>query len=267
MKFRLLLKSAVLFLTAFGCSLAAAQSPNTYVGRIGRMVSLKVPGGKEIPVYEVKSGPSKGQIVMLIHGKDGLTKAVKEEAERIHMACSSTVMVVDFFSGLPTSADAGASGERNAELDAERVRKVTESILDYTGKFGRLVTVGVGTGAKWSQFSAAVAGERGYGAVLIDGDIHPDTALWKDVYGPVFFCMPGKDAGFPLTAIRDAKVHLEGMQKSAELSLQPVKSGFYLAEGETAVGAVMVSSRKEVEKFINTCFEVPLRKVPAPAEK
>ena len=266
MKFRLLFISAVLFLTALGCSLAAAQSPNTYVGRIGRMVSLKVPGGKEIPVYEVKSGPSKGQIVMLIHGKDGLTKAVKEEAERIHMACSSTVMVVDFFSGLPTS-DTRTSGERNAEFNAERVRRVTESILDYTGKFGRLVTVGIGTGAKWSQFSAAVAGERGYGAILIDGEIHPDTALWKDVYGPVFFCMPGKDAGFPLTAIRDAKVHLEGMQKSAELSLQPVKSGFYLAEGETAVGSVIVSSHKEVEKFINKCFEVPLRKVPVPAEK
>lgn len=266
MKFRLLLNSVLLLLTALACELATARSPGTYLGRIGRMVSLKVPGGKEVPVYEVKSGPSKGQIVLLIHGKDGLTKAVKEEAERIHMACSSTVMVVDFFSGFPTS-DTRTSGDRNAELDAERVRRVTESILDYTGKFGRLVTVGIGTGAKWSQFSAAVAGERGYGAVLIDGDIHPDTALWKDVYGPVFFCMPGKDAGFPLTAIRDAKVHLEGMQKSAELCLQPVKSGFYLAEGETAVGAVMVSSRKEVEKFINTCFEVPLRKVPAPAEK
>lgn len=266
MKFRLLFISAVLFLTALGCSLAAAQSPNTYVGRIGRLVSLKVPGGKEIPVYEVKSGPSKGQIVMLIHGKDGLTKAVKEEAERIHMACSSTVMVVDFFSGLPTS-DTRTSGERNAEFNAERVRRVTESILDYTGKFGRLVTVGIGTGAKWSQFSAAVAGERGYGAILIDGEIHPDTALWKDVYGPVFFCMPGKDAGFPLTAIRDAKVHLEGMQKSAELSLQPVKSGFYLPNSETALAAITLNARKDVELFINKCFEVPLRKVPVPAEK
>ncbi len=266
MKFRSLLKSALLLLTALACGLAAAQSPSTYLGRIGRMVSLKVPGGKEVPVYEVKSGPSKGQIVLLVHGTNGLTKAVKEEAERIHMACSSTVMAVDFFSTFPV-AELRTSAERTLEPDSARVRKVTESILDYTGKFGRLVTVGIGTGAKWSQFSAAIAGERGYGVLLLDGEIHPDTALWKNVYGPVFFCMPGKDAGFPLTAIRDAKVRLEGMQKNAELSLQPVKSGFYLPEGETAVGAVTVTARKEVEKFINKCFEVPLRKVAVPAEK
>lgn len=259
MNHRLLL---FLFLLILIGGAASAQ----YQPRIGRMVSLKVAGGPEVPAFEAKTGQTQGKIILMFHDRRGLDDQMKKEAERLMSEAQATVLALDIFER-KKPADSLQAEAVIRQLDEQRVRNIIQAGLDYAGKFARIQTVGWGTGGAWSLQAAIMAGQRGYGCVVYYGKTELDTVKFRALAGPVMGCYGKKDKLVTSKWVSDFGEAIKAAGK--EFSPLLFEAGHGFAQPGTT-GYNPDAARKAgiaVVEFLKKNFETPFRKPTDAGEK
>lgn len=237
-----------------------------YQPRIGRMVSLKVAGGPEVPAFEAKTGQTQGKIILMFHDRRGLDDQMKKEAERLMSEAQATVLALDIFER-KKPADSLQAEAVIRQLDEQRVRNIIQAGLDYAGKFARIQTVGWGTGGAWSLQAAIMAGQRGYGCVVYYGKTELDTVKLRALAGPVMGCYGKKDKLVTSKWVSDFGEAIKAAGK--EFSPLFFEAGHGFAQPGTT-GYNTDAARKAgtaVVEFLKKNFETPFRKPTDAGEK
>lgn len=169
-----------------------APAPLDYVPTIGKMVNIKCPDGKEAKVFEVKSGNSLGKVILMFHEWWGLNDYIKREAERVHSETGFTVIALDLYDGnVATTPEDAAKFMK--EMKEDRARAIISAAIDYSGKFGKLQTLGWCFGGGWSMQAALMAGPQCVGCVMYYGMPETDKDKLSKLQAPVLGIFANKD--------------------------------------------------------------------------
>ena len=255
------MKARVSLLNAFLIILSVCHgsAASGYQPRVGRMVSLKVEGGPEAAAFEVKGGQSQGKIILVFHDRKGLNDEVKMEAERLYSETQSTVLALDFFNR-KIPADSLQAAVILQQTDEGRVVNIIKAGLDYAGKFGRIQTVGYGTGGSRALQAALMAGQRAYGCLIYYSVPQPDTTMLKELACPVAGFYSISDRSVPREQINRLKGDMDRAGKDLKTMFFDAPTGFALAGPPVYHSQAAKNARIEAVAFLRKNFETPFRK-------
>ena len=219
--------------------------------RFAKLVSIKVKGGPEAKLIEAKPGKWEGNLIIYLHGNSGLNQMTASRVEELARRSGAVVICPDLLTQRGNS-DSQAG-------DTLRMLEIVRSCVEYGGKSCRVQVLAWGEpGCSLVLKAAAVAPERFYGAVLVDGLPAADTVLMPQLEGP-------------LLLIRNKVTSsLRGLSRDA-FSLQMSKSGkvFKVSEFSPAGRTVAASSVlteideaswQDVLGFLKQNFQEPMRR-------
>lgn len=235
--------------------------PMQYNPVIGQFVYLKTGDGKEARVFEVKSGQSKGNTVLLFHEWWGLNDYILQEAERLHRDLGATVLALDLYDGKVT-ADPAEAAKLMESLNEKRVRNMIDAAIDYVGKFGKIQPLGWCMGGGWALQAALMSGARNYGCVVYYGMPELDTSRLAALEGPVLGIYAKQDEWITPELVSK----FEGAMKQAgkPLTVYSYDAGHAFANPSNPKfnKAARDDARQKAVEFLKANFELPLRKVP-----
>ncbi|MFN8155563.1 MAG: dienelactone hydrolase family protein [Bacteroidia bacterium] len=238
----------------------------TYEPKIGRMVSLKTDDGKEVAVFEVKTGASIGKIILMFHEWWGLNDQMKQAAEKLHMETGATVLLLDLYDKKVTYNPDSAAKMMQA-VNPERVQSIIRAAIEYGGKFSRFQTIGWCMGGGWSLQASISLGDKGYGCVIYYGMPEFDVAKLKQIKGPVAGFYGTRDGWISPELVKefDQKMKVAGIpftsySYDADHAFANPSNQKYNKDATAKANAIAV-------EFLKKNFETPLRKTEGATEE
>ena len=180
---------------------------------VGKMVNIKCPDGKEAKVFEVKSGTSQGKVILMFHEWWGLNDYIKREAEKLHLETGFTVLALDLYDGNVATNPEEAAKFMNSVVE-ERARAIISAGIDYSGKFGKLQTIGWCYGGGWSIQAALMAGPQCVGCVIYYGMPETDNDKLSKLNAPVLGIFANKDQWINKEVVSKFDEQMKGLGKS-----------------------------------------------------
>lgn len=243
-----------------------APLPLDFQAEIGKMLSLKTTDGKETKIFEVKSGPSQGKVILMFHEWWGLNDYIKREAERLHKETGFTVIAMDLYDGkVATNPD--DAGKMMQSMKDDRARAIITAALDYVGKFGKVQTIGWCMGGGWSLQAAIMAGQQGYGAVMYYGMPEKDQAKLAQIQGPVLGIFAKKDQWITPEVVTQFEADMKTAGKTLTVVNYDADHAFANPSNPKYMKAFSEEAHAKVLAFVKKNFEGPLRPAVVPAEK
>lgn len=239
-----------------------APAPVQYIPTVGQFVYLKTDDGKEVRVFEVKSGQSKGNTVLLFHEWWGLNDYILQEAERLHRDLGATVLALDLYEGNVT-ADPAEAAKLMQALDESRVRSIIESAIAYVGKFGKIQPLGWCMGGGWALQAALMSGARNYGCVVYYGMPELDTTRLAGLEGPVLGIFARQDDWITPNVVSKFESAMKNAGKSLTVYTYDAVHAFANPSNPKFNKTARDDARKKAIEFLSKNFEGPLRAVPA----
>ncbi len=234
--------------------------------KIGKMVSLKTDDGREVAVFEVKTGASIGKIILMFHEWWGMTDQMKQAAEKLHVETGATVLLLDLYDRKVTYNPDSAAKMMQA-VNPERAQSIIRAAIEYGGKFSRFQTIGWCMGGGWSLQAAITAGDKGYGCVIYYGMPEFDVAKLKQLKGPVMGVYGKRDNWISPELVNE----FDGRMKLANI---PFTVYSYDADHAFANPSNPKFNKDATEKanaltvaFLKKNFETPLRKAEGGTEE
>lgn len=169
-----------------------APLPLDFTPTVGKMVNIKAADGKEAKVFEVKSGPGQGNVILMFHEWWGLNEYIQREAERLHNETGFTVLALDLYDGKVT-ANPDEAGKLMQATNNDRARAIIQAAIDYAGPNGKIQTIGWCFGGGWSLQAALMAGKKDMGCVMYYGMPETDVNKIKGIAGPVLGIFASQD--------------------------------------------------------------------------
>lgn len=238
--------------------------PLNYEPKIGKMVSLKTDDGKEVAIFEVKSGQSMGKVILLFHEWWGLNDYIKREAEELFMQTGATVIAMDLYEGKVT-ANPEEAAKLMQSVKEERARSIIRAGIEYAGKFGKVQTIGWCMGGGWSLQASILAGEKGYGCVIYYGMPENDPAKLQQLAGPVLGIYGKQDAWITPALVDFFDKNMKANQKAFTFYMYEADHAFANPSNPKYNKEATAKARTLVVEFLKKNFETPLRK-PAPGD-
>ncbi len=233
--------------------------PLDFTPKIGRMVSMKVEGGKEAAIFEVKSGKTSGAVILMFHEWWGLNEYILREAERIHIATGATVLAIDLYDRqVATTAEEAATLMQG--LNKERVEAIIKACLEYGGKFSRVQTIGWCMGGGWSLQAAILAGQQGYGCVVYYGMPETEKEKLAQLGGPVLGIYASKDAWITPQLVDEFDENMKIVQKKFTKYSYDADHAFANPSNPKYDKVATAKANDLVLKFLKENFNTPLRK-------
>ena len=233
--------------------------PLDFTPKIGKMVSIKVEGGKEAAIFEVKSGKANGALILMFHEWWGLNEYILHEAEKIHMATGATVLAIDLYDRqVATNAEEAATLMQG--LKTERVEAIIKSCLEYGGKFARVQTIGWCMGGGWSLQAAILAGQQGYGCVVYYGMPEMEKEKLAKLDGPVLGIYASKDAWITPQLVDEFDENMKIVQKKFTHYSYDADHAFANPSNPKYDKVATAKANDLVIKFLKENFNTPLKK-------
>lgn len=236
-----------------------APAPFEYKPQIGQFVYLKTSSGKEARVFEVKSGQSKGNTVLLFHEWWGLNGYILKEAERIHRELGATVLALDLYDGKVTT-DPAEAAKLMQTLDEQRVRAMIDAAIDYVGKYGKIQPMGWCMGGGWALQAAIMGGQRTYGCVVYYGMPELDTAKLATLEGPVLGIYAKKDTWIAPELVKKFESAMSSAGKTLTSSTYDADHAFANPSNPKFNQTATEDAWRKAIGFLKKNFEVPLRR-------
>lgn len=233
--------------------------PLQYDPKIGMMVNMKVEGGKEVAVFEVKSGKSNGALILMFHEWWGLNDYMLREAENLHRATGATVLAVDLYDRKVANTPDEASKLMQA-VNPERVEAIIKTCIDYGGKFARIQTIGWCMGGGWSLQAAILAGENGYGCVVYYGMPETEKEKLAQLKGPVLGIYAKKDAWITPQMVQELEENMKIVQKPFKSYSFDADHAFANPSNPKYDKVATAKANELVIKFLKDNFNVPFRR-------
>lgn len=233
--------------------------PLDFTPKIGKMVSMKVEGGKEAAIFEVKSGKTNGAVILMFHEWWGLNEYILREAERIHIATGATVLAIDLYDRqVATTAEEAAKLMQG--LNKERVEAIIKSCLEYGGKFAKVQTIGWCMGGGWSLQAAILAGQQGYGCVVYYGMPETEKEKLAQLGGPVLGIYASKDAWITPQLVDEFDENMKIVQKKFTKYSYDADHAFANPSNPKYDKVATAKASDLVIKFLKENFNAPFRK-------
>ena len=233
--------------------------PLDFTPKIGKMVSIKVEGGKEAAIFEVKSGKTNGALILMFHEWWGLNEYILREAERIHIATGATVLAIDLYDRqVATTAEEAAKLMQG--LNKETVEAIIKACLEYGGKFSRVQTIGWCMGGGWSLQAAILAGQQGYGCVVYYGMPEVEKEKLAQLGGPVLGIYASKDAWITPQLVDEFDENMKIVQKKFTKYSYDADHAFANPSNPKYDKVATAKANDLVIKFLKENFNTPLRK-------
>lgn len=234
-------------------------APLDFVPKIGRMVSMKVEGGKEAAVFEVKSGKTNGALILMFHEWWGLNDYILREAERLHIATGATVLAVDLYDRkVATTAEEAAKLMQGVQK--ERVESIIKSCIEYGGKFSRIQTIGWCMGGGWSLQASILAGQQGYGCVVYYGMPEMEKEKLTQLGGPVLGIYAKKDAWITPQLVLEFEENMKVVQKPFKYYSYDADHAFANPSNPKYDNLAAAKANELVIQFLKDNFNTPFRK-------
>ena len=234
--------------------------PFDFTPKIGKMVSMKVEGGKEAAIFEVKSGKTNGALILMFHEWWGLNEYILREAERIHIATGATVLAIDLYDRqVATTSEEAAKLMQG--LNKERVEAIIKACLEYGGKFSRVQTIGWCMGGGWSLQAAILAGQQGYGCVVYYGMPETEKEKLAQLGGPVLGIYASKDAWITPQLVDEFDENMKIVQKKFTKYSYDADHAFANPSNPKYDKVATAKANDLVIKFLKENFNTPLRKL------
>jgi len=238
-------------------------APLEFEPKVGRMVSIKIEGGKEAAVFEVKSGKSDGSLILMFHEWWGLNEYILREAERVHFATGATVLAVDLYDG-KVATNAEDANKYMKSVQPERAEAIIKSLLEYGGKFSRVQTIGWCMGGGWSLQASILAGQQGYGCVVYYGMPETNKDKLMQLGGPVLGIYGKKDAWITPELVQEFDQNMKTVKKEFTVLSFDADHAFANPSNPKYDKAATAKANAAALAFIKKNFLVPFRR---PAEK
>ncbi len=233
--------------------------PLDFTPKIGKMVSMKVEGGKEAAIFEVKSGKTNGAVILMFHEWWGLNEYILREAERIHIATGATVLAIDLYDRQVASTSEEAAKLMQG-LKKERVESIIKACLEYGGKFSRVQTIGWCMGGGWSLQAAILAGQQGYGCVVYYGMPEVEKEKLAQLGGPVLGIYASKDAWITPQLVDEFDENMKIVQKKFTQYSFDADHAFANPSNPKFDKVATAKANDLVIKFLKENFNTPFRK-------
>lgn len=239
-------------------SVLYAQEP--FKPRFGRLVSIKTSKGAEVRLFEAKPGKWDGALILLFHDINGFNDAILKSAEQLAVETGAVVLAPDLLDRRGAT-DTASIRRLLAQVDDARVSDIVRSCIDYGGKFCRIQAIGWGRlGGTYSLRALMMAGDRGYGGVVYQGEVIADTSRLKSIEGPVLYFQGSRDKSITPASITDFQKAMLALSKPVEIIPVEASHGYALP-GQPAYKPDLASvSRKQAVEFLKKNFLVPLRR-------
>lgn len=238
-----------------------APLPMQYNPTVGQFVYLKTGSGKEARVFEVKSGQSKGNTILLFHEWWGLNNYILQEAERLHRDLGATVLALDLYDGKVT-ADPAEAARLMQSLDETRVRSIIDASIDYVGKFGKIQPMGWCMGGGWALQAALMSGSRNYGCVVYYGMPELDTTRLAGLEGPVLGIYAKQDEWISPALVSQFQSAMQNTGKKLTVYTYDAAHAFANPSNPKFNKVARDDARQKTLDFLKKNFEGPLRTVP-----
>jgi carboxymethylenebutenolidase len=233
--------------------------PFDFVPKIGKMVSMKVEGGKEFAVFEVKSGKTNGALILMFHEWWGLNDYILREAEKLHIATGATVLAVDLYDR-KVATNAEEAGNLMKSVETERVEGIIKACIEYGGKFSRIQTIGWCMGGGWSLQASILAGKQGYGCVVYYGMPELEKEKLALLSGPVLGIYGAKDSWITPQLVDEFDETMKIVQKKFTKHMFDAEHAFANPSNPKYDKVASAKANDLVIKFLKENFNVPLRK-------
>lgn len=228
-------------------------APLDYKAEIGKMVKIKTPDGTEAGVFEVKSGPSSGKIVLMFHEWWGLNDYILREAEMLHKETGYTVLALDLYDGKTTTDPAEAAGLMKG-LQDERARAIISGAIDYAGRNGKIQTIGWCMGGAWSLQAAIMAGPQAVGCVMYYGMPETDPEKIAKLQAPVLGIFAEKDQHITKDIAESFREKMKAAGKKLTIFYYPEDHAFANPSNPQFSKASTEDARKHTMEFIRGNF-------------
>lgn len=236
------------------------HAQDAFKPRFGRMVSIKTTGGPEVRLFEAKPGKWDGALILLFHDINGFNDAVLKAAEQLAFETGAVVLAPDLLDRRSAS-DTASVRRLLAQVDDARVSDIVRSCIDYGGKFCRIQTFGWGRlGGTYSLRALIMAGDRGYGGVVFQGEVTADTSKLRSIEGPVLYFQGTRDKFIKSSGVSDFQKAMSGLSKPVEIVSVDAAHGYALPGQPAFKPEPAAASRKQAVEFIKTNFLVPMRR-------
>lgn len=233
--------------------------PFDFVPKIGKMVSMKVEGGKEFAVFEVKSGKTNGALILMFHEWWGLNDYILREAEKLHIATGATVLAVDLYDR-KIAANAGEAAKLMKGVEVERVEGIIKACIEYGGKFSRIQTIGWCMGGGWSLQASILAGQQGYGCVIYYGMPELEKEKLAQLGGPILGIYASKDAWITPQLVEEFTENMNIVQKKFTKYSFDADHAFANPSNPKYDKVAATKANELVIMFLKENFNIPLRK-------
>lgn len=233
--------------------------PFDFVPKIGKMVSMKVEGGKEFAVFEVKSGKTNGALILMFHEWWGLNDYILQEAEKLHIATGATVLAIDLYDR-KIASNATEAAKLMKGVETERVEGIIKACIEYGGKFSRIQTIGWCMGGGWSLQASILAGQQGYGCVVYYGMPELEKEKLVQLGGPVLGIYAAKDTWITPQLVDEFDENMKIVQKKFTKYSFDADHAFANPSNPKYDKVAATKANELVIKFLKENFNVPLRK-------
>jgi carboxymethylenebutenolidase len=233
--------------------------PIDFTPKIGKMVSIKVEGGNEAAIFEVKSGKTNGALILMFHEWWGLNDYILREAERIHIATGATVLAIDLYDR-KVAATAEDASKLMQSVQPERAESIIKSCIEYGGKFSKIQTIGWCMGGGWSLQASILAAQQGYGCVVYYGMPEMEKEKLALLGGPVLGIYASKDAWITPQLVGEFDENMKIVQKIFTKYSFDADHAFANPSNPKFDKVATAKANELVIKFLKENFNTPLRK-------
>jgi len=233
-----------------------SPEPLEFTPTVGKMANIKCPDGKEARVFEVKSGQSQGKVILMFHEWWGLNDYIKREAEKLHLETGFTVLALDLYDGNIATNPEQAAKFMNAVVE-ERARAIISAGIDYSGKFGKLQTIGWCFGGGWSMQAALMAGPQCVGCVMYYGMPETDKDKLSKLQSPVLGFFAKKDQWISPEVVNKFDAQMKEVNKSLTVVNYDVDHGFANPSNPKYNKVAGDDAHAKALEFIKKNFEMP----------
>lgn len=153
---------------------------------LGTMISYPTSDGQAANAYEVPSGSSSKNVLIVIHEAWGLNDGIKRSAEKLasELGPDARVIALDLFDGRLIDTIEQLTEFRKT-WPAGRAEAIVRGALDYAGEDANIATLGWCMGGMWSLRTALTAGSQCSACVAYYGTMITDPAQLAPLNAPV----------------------------------------------------------------------------------